>query len=84
MIHFGSDEQKKNWLPRLAAGDAIGTIALGEVDGVWQPEQWMAKIDGKLTGRKLYVPYANLADVIVEGARRRSPIERACSRIRPG
>ncbi len=63
----GSDEQKKNWLPRLAAGDAIGTIALGEADGVWQPEQWMAKIDGKLTGRKLYVPYANLADVIVVG-----------------
>ena len=63
----GSDEQKKNWLPRLASGDAIGTIALGETDGAWQPEQWTAKATGKLTGRKQYVPYANLAEVVVVG-----------------
>ena len=63
----GSDEQKKNWLPRLAAGDAIGTIALGETDGAWQPEQWTANANDKLTGRKQYVPYANLAEVIVVG-----------------
>ena len=36
----GSEEQKRAWLPRLASGDAIGTVALGEANGIWQPEEW--------------------------------------------
>ena len=31
----GSDAQKKHWLPKIAAGDAIGTLAL--VEGVGDP-----------------------------------------------
>ena len=35
----GSDEQKRAWLPKLATGDALGTVALADVDGAWQPEE---------------------------------------------
>jgi len=63
----GSDAQKQNWLPRLATGDAIGTVAFGEADGAWQPEQWTLAAGDTLSGLKLNVPYASIADVIVVG-----------------
>ncbi|MGE4607631.1 MAG: acyl-CoA dehydrogenase family protein, partial [Myxococcota bacterium] len=63
----GSDAQKQNWLPRLATGDAIGTLAFGEPDGGWQPEEWTVGGGDTLSGVKLNVPYASIADVIVVG-----------------
>ena len=64
----GSEQQKQSWLPRLATGDALGTVALGETGGAWQPDQWEVSKDGeKLSGTKLHVPYASMADVIVVG-----------------
>jgi alkylation response protein AidB-like acyl-CoA dehydrogenase len=62
----GSDAQKKAWLPKLATGDALGTVALGEEGGLWAPEEWTFGGDS-LTGTKAYVPYAAEADVIVVG-----------------
>src|SRR3990167_5767527 len=32
VIHFGTDEQKKDWLPRFASGETIPTIAMTEPD----------------------------------------------------
>ena len=61
----GSDAQKKAWLPKLATGDALGSIALAE-EGGWQPENWSLAGD-KLSGSKLHVPYAAQADVLVVG-----------------
>ena len=63
----GSDAQQKQWLPKLASGEALGTVALGEPDGAWQPEEWSVKAGKKLSGRKAHAPYAHLADVIVVG-----------------
>jgi alkylation response protein AidB-like acyl-CoA dehydrogenase len=63
----GSDEQKKSWLPRLAAGDALATVAFGEAGGLWQPEEWALAAGRKLSGAKLNVPFASLADVFVVG-----------------
>ncbi len=63
----GSDEQKQTWLPRLATGEALGTVAFAEVDGGWQPEQWTLAPGKKLSGTKLHVPYATLADVVIVG-----------------
>jgi len=63
----GSAEQKSKWLPRLAAGEAIGRVAFAEADGVWQPEQWRLPAGPALTGTKLHVPFAELADVFVVG-----------------
>jgi len=63
----GSDEQKQKWLPRLATGEALGSVALGEEGGAWQPEEWTLPAGGSLTGEKRYVPHAGGADVIVVG-----------------
>ena len=64
----GSDAQKRAWLPKLATGDALGTVAFGEEGGSWLPEQWSVAGDA-LSGTKCHVPYAAQADVIVVGTR---------------
>jgi len=64
----GSPAQKEKWLPRLAAGDALGTVALGEDSAGWEPAAAELEIvDGKLTGAKSYVPNGNAADLVVVG-----------------
>jgi alkylation response protein AidB-like acyl-CoA dehydrogenase len=63
----GSDEQKRSWLPRLATGDALATVALAEEGGIWQPDEWTLAGGADLTGSKTAVPYPELADVIVVG-----------------
>ena len=63
----GSDEQKQRWLPKLATGDLLGSVALaGEGEG-WLPEEWTLAGGKALTGRKRFVPYAGRADLIVVG-----------------
>jgi len=63
----GNADQQARWLPRLATGDTTGTVALGEAGGLWQPDQWQVTAEKTLTGVKMYVPYAELADVLVVG-----------------
>jgi alkylation response protein AidB-like acyl-CoA dehydrogenase len=67
LVLGGSEAQKRHWLPRLAMGDALGTVALGETGGVWQPEEWTLAAGGALSGSKAYVPFAHRADLIVVG-----------------
>ncbi|MCP4039935.1 MAG: acyl-CoA/acyl-ACP dehydrogenase [bacterium] len=70
----GSDEQKEQWLPKLASGEAVGTVALAEGEQVWQPEQWTVAWTpqgdsgrGSLSGTKSFVPFAGIADLIIVG-----------------
>lgn len=61
----GSDEQRARWLPALAAGEAIGTLAVIEPGG---RDEWDApdmRGGPKLHGTKLLVPWAGAADVVV-------------------
>lgn len=61
----GSDEQRARWLPALASGEAIGTLALVEPGG---HDEWDAPgIAGgsSLRGTKLMVPWAGVADVVL-------------------
>jgi alkylation response protein AidB-like acyl-CoA dehydrogenase len=68
LVLGGSDAQKSRWLPRLATGDAIGTYAVAEADSQWEPSEWRVQEHaGKINGTKLYVPHAELADLIVVG-----------------
>ena len=62
----GSDEQKSRWLPALASGERIGTIAFGD-EGGWDPEGWKMSSKGPLSGEKPFVPCANAADLFVVG-----------------
>lgn len=66
----GSDEgQRSYWLPKLASGGAIGTVALGEVGGQWSPQAYTARVqDGALSGTKPLVPSARVADILVVAA----------------
>ena len=63
----GSDAQKQSWLPRLASGDVLATLALGEEHGAWGPEQWRLPAAAKLSGEKTWVPHAAEADLLVVG-----------------
>jgi alkylation response protein AidB-like acyl-CoA dehydrogenase len=63
----GSDEQKKRWLPRLATGDVVGSVALGEGNGLWGPDQWTLGGGDRLNGKKSFVPLGSLADLLVVG-----------------
>ena len=68
-IHrYGSEEQKQQWLPRLAAGDAIGCFGLTEADFGSNPAgmRTRARRDGAdwvINGTKTWITNGNLADV---------------------
>jgi len=63
----GSAEQKKKWLPAIASGEKIATIAFAEAGDVWLPEQWAIKAAPGLSGTKERVEAAEHADLFVVG-----------------
>ncbi len=66
----GSPAQQAEWLPRLATGDVVATVAFGEAGDAWQPDEWtLAPSSGRATGRKTFTPDAASADLFVVGAR---------------
>jgi glutaryl-CoA dehydrogenase len=70
-IHaFGSEEQKEEWLPRMAAGEAIGCFGLTEPDAGSDPASMRtrARRDGDdwvLDGSKMWITNGSIADVAV-------------------
>ena len=70
-IHrYGSEEQKQEWLPRMAAGDAVGCFGLTELDAGSDPSSMRtrARRDGSdwvLDGVKMWITNAPVADVAV-------------------
>jgi glutaryl-CoA dehydrogenase len=74
-IHrFGSEEQKQEWLPRMAAGDAIGCFGLTEPDFGSNPAgmRTAARRDGSdwiLDGTKMWITNGGIADIAVVWAR---------------
>jgi len=67
---WGSEEQKQEWLPRMAAGEAIGCFGLTEPDAGSDPASLTthARRDGDdwvLNGRKMWISNAPYADVAV-------------------
>ena len=68
--HWGSEEQKNEWLPRMAAGEAIGCFGLTEPDFGSNPSgmRTHAKRDGDdwvLNGSKMWITNGSVADVAV-------------------
>jgi glutaryl-CoA dehydrogenase len=67
---YGSEEQKQEWLPRMAAGDAIGCFGLTEPDHGSDPSSMRtrAKIengDWVLSGTKMWITNGSIADIAV-------------------
>jgi alkylation response protein AidB-like acyl-CoA dehydrogenase len=74
ILEAGSGEQKKEWLGRIADGQAKATLAWTEPSARWDAAgvTTRAKASGgtyALTGTKLFVPDAHLADALVVVAR---------------
>jgi acyl-CoA dehydrogenase len=64
-----SEAQKKAWLPKLASGEAIGTLALAEGPGKADVRKLRTTFrNGTLAGEKLPVPDGDAADVAVVAA----------------
>jgi len=69
ILKAGTDDQKKRYLPKLAAGEAIGTFAFAEKAGQNGCERVEARCQGgKLTGRKVPVYDGDVADFAVVAA----------------
>ena len=66
----GSEAQKQKWLPAIAAGEAIGTLALFEGKGNPSPQGIkLSAVGGSLNGVKKPVPDGAIADFAIVVAR---------------
>ncbi|MGH3343435.1 MAG: acyl-CoA dehydrogenase family protein [Carbonactinosporaceae bacterium] len=74
-IHrHGSEEQKQAWLPRMAAGEAIGCFGLTEPDSGSDPGSMRTTArrvgaDWVVSGTKMWITNGGVADVAVVWAR---------------
>jgi alkylation response protein AidB-like acyl-CoA dehydrogenase len=64
------EEAKQRWLPSIAAGETLATLALVEDDGVWNLNNVVARATAKdgawtITGSKNYVIDGLIADLIL-------------------
>ena len=71
---FGSEEQKRKYLPKLASGEWIGCFGLTEPDAGSDPGGMLTraeKIDGgyRISGSKTWISNAPIADVFVVWAK---------------
>ena len=74
ILEYGNSEQKKDFLPKIANGDAIWTFALTESSATYEASgtELTATLEGEwylLSGSKLFVQYAQVADYILVVAR---------------
>src|SRR3978361_1621478 len=74
IARFGSEDQKKTYLPRLAAGGRIGSFALSEAEAGSDPAglRTTARRDGDgwvINGSKRYITNAPIADLFAVFAR---------------
>lgn len=66
LLQFGSEAQKQAWLPKLAAGEVIGTVAVGEgTKAVTQKNMQVTASNGQLSGSKLPVADGDVADFAI-------------------
>ena len=70
ILHHGSEEQKKKWLPRLATGELIGAIAMTEpgAGSDLQGVRTTARLDGNhyvINGAKTFITNGLHANLIV-------------------
>jgi acyl-CoA dehydrogenase len=70
LIQFGSESQKQRWLPRLARGEIIGTLAWAEGAGVPNARNLTTIArGGTVCGQKIPVPAGMIAQLAIVAAR---------------
>lgn len=75
---YGTEEQRREWLPRLCSGDALGCFALTEPDTGSDAANLAAKAvrdggDWLITGSKMFITNGTWADVSLVFARSGEP-----------
>ena len=70
ILHYGSEEQKRKWLPKMATGEFIGAIAMTEpgAGSDLQGVKTTARKDGNqyvVSGQKTFISNGQTADVVV-------------------
>ena len=84
LVQAGSSAQRETWLPRLAAGQAIGTLAFLDADARLDARGVRLKAKKTkhgyvLSGTKMFVPFAEVADVLLVVARTSGKAEQGVS-----
>lgn len=70
LLHAGTEAQKQRWLPLLASGKTIATLALAERPGrVTAASIQATAAAGRITGCKLPVPDGDIAHLAIVAAR---------------
>lgn len=74
LMEAGSDEQKKRYLPEIAQGTLLATVAHMEPNGRWDADGITATATAegrgyRLDGTKLFVPDGHIADLLIVAAR---------------
>ncbi len=77
---YGSEEQRRQWLPRMAAGEVIGCFGLTEPHGGSDPANMKthAKKDGGdwvINGSKMWITNGNVADIAIVWAQTEEGIQ---------
>jgi acyl-CoA dehydrogenase len=70
ILHYGSEEQKKTWLPKLATGELIGAIAMTEpgAGSDLQGVKTRAEKDGnqyRINGSKTFITNGQHANLVI-------------------
>ena len=70
ILHYGSEEQKRKWLPKMATGELIGAIAMTEpgAGSDLQGVKTSARKDGNhyvINGSKTFITNGQLANLII-------------------
>ena len=74
VLHCDDEAARHDYLPGIASGDTVATLALTEADGRWdEPGIRLNACEAggswQLTGMKTYVPDGHLADLLLVAAR---------------
>jgi acyl-CoA dehydrogenase len=75
LLRLGSDEVKRNYLPKLASGSSIGTFAHTEKNTAPTESNIICEVkDGSISGTKIAVPDGDVADFAVVSAKEGSVV----------
>jgi len=79
LVNFGTDEQRKLWLERIASGEVVASFALTEPGAGSDPAglRTRARRDGDdwvIDGQKRFITNAPVADLFIVFARTREPV----------
>jgi alkylation response protein AidB-like acyl-CoA dehydrogenase len=80
ILDAGSDEQKQEYLPQIASGQKVFTLALTEPSARYSADSITVRATAEnddfiISGIKLFVPYAHVADYLLCVARTGKPAE---------